>query len=94
MPLKSYEYADPTVYFDLYDLLKQNIIPENVNRQLCQIFSQLIVFYEHTDYLLENLPLQDTAGISIFVFPYFQEELFSDYWQMAWYKDTEFFPVK
>ena len=93
-PLKSYEYADPTVYFDLYDLLKQNIIPENVNRQLCRIFSQLIVFYEHTDYLLENLPLQDTAGISIFVFPYFQEELFSDYRQMAWYKDTEFFLVK
>jgi hypothetical protein len=92
--LKSYEYAEPMVYFDLYDILKQNIISENANIQLCQIFSQLIVFYEHTDYLLDILPLQNTAGISIFVFPYFQEELFSDYQQMAWYKDMALFLVK
>ncbi|MFV0390924.1 MAG: clostripain-related cysteine peptidase [Paludibacteraceae bacterium] len=89
MKIKSYEYTEPIMYYDLLDFLQQSSIGENKKNELTHIFSQLVMDYKHTEYFLNNLSLENTTGISFFAFPLSDSLLENQYRQLDWYKGTK-----
>lgn len=83
--LQSYEVDNPILYLDLFDLLNQLITDENDREQLSQIKTQIILNYKHTDNFLDNLSLENSSGLSVFVFPFYNESLLNEYKKTDWY---------
>lgn len=88
--LLPYEISEPVLYYDLFNFLEQLIDDEIVLNQLAQIYSEIVVSYEHTNFFLGNLSLTNTTGLNFFIFPFYEENLFSEYKQIDWYVDTGF----
>jgi len=86
--LLPYEISEPVLYYDFFSFLRQLTDDETVLNQLTQIYSEIVVSYEHTNFFLSNLALTNTTGLNFFVFPFYEENLLSEYKQLDWYSDT------
>jgi hypothetical protein len=87
--LQFYEIDEPILYFDLLGLLNQIIVDENNRKELSQIISKIILCYQHTDNFLNNLSLGNSSGLSVFVFPFYNESLLYEYKKTDWYIETD-----
>ena len=83
-----YEVDKPILYFDFFYLLSRIVLDKSDRNKLNLIKSKLIVNYQHTDYFLDDLSLENTSGLSVFVFPLYNESLLSVYKQTDWYIET------
>ena len=88
--LLPYEISEPVLYYDFFSFLKQLTDDETALNQLAKIYSETVVSYEHTDFFLSDLALTNTTGLNFFIFPFYDENLFSEYKQIDWYADTGF----
>ena len=77
---------------DIVMTVKHNVITadelitdENDREQLSQIKTQIILNYKHTDNFLDNLSLENSSGLSVFVFPFYNESLLNEYKKTDWY---------
>jgi hypothetical protein len=85
-----YELSEPVLYYDFFNFVRQIMTDKNQLNQLKQIYSEIVISYEHTDFFLNDLALVNTTGLNFFIFPFYEEGLFAEYMQTDWYTDTKF----
>ena len=85
--IQKYDTRANTVYYDLQDYLEHSA-NDNI-AAIKQQIARTIIYRDYTPYFLNDLPLEKSCGISIFVFPYENDFLENQYKMLDWYRDTE-----
>jgi len=86
--IQKYDTRENAVYYDLQDYLEHSV-SANYIVNIKQQIARTIIYRDHTPYFLNDLPLEKSWGISLFVFPYQSDYLENQYKMLDWYRDTE-----
>lgn len=86
--IQKYQVSKNCFYYDLKDVFLHSYNNENYNFINDKI-SSAVYYNDYTTYFLNELYLKSSCGISVFVFPYYNEELVYKYKQLDWFKDTK-----
>jgi hypothetical protein len=85
--IQKYDLLEESVFYDLEDYLRSIIKDPAQLLRLRQQLAKAVIYRDYTPYLLAQLPLARSCGVSVYL-PSGNAELDSRYEQLDWYADS------
>lgn len=85
--IQKYDLLEDAVFYDLEDCLMNVIKNEASLLSLRQQLAKMVIYHDYTPYLLGQLPLTRSCGVSIYL-PFGNAALDKPYEQLDWYADS------
>ncbi|MDR1225874.1 MAG: hypothetical protein LBK47_03125 [Prevotellaceae bacterium] len=87
--VQQYEIQDLVVFYDLQDYLTQAVQDENSAVALKQQIARVVKYHDFTPYFLEELSIERSSGVGVYVSPSIDDDLDEHYKQLDWYIDSK-----